>query len=84
MSDMARRGPSKNSQKETLTTRTMIAEINQIKRWLAKRFELRLEGEGLDIKVVGTVPDGEYQIPIGRKPTKMRVVIRYGAIMIDP
>jgi hypothetical protein len=62
----------------------MILEISQIKAYLAKHHGLPLEGTGLNTRVVGEVPDGEHTIPLGYKLTPTRVVIRDGAICIDP
>lgn len=62
----------------------MILEIIQIKRWLSGKFNLRTQGDGMDLRVLDPVPDGEYKIPIGRRLTLTRVVIEGGKILIDP
>jgi hypothetical protein len=54
----------------------MITEIAQIKRFLAKRYGLDLEGDSdLTLRVVGSVPPGEHIIPLGVKKIPHRVTI---------
>lgn len=60
----------------------MILEINQIKRWLARKFKLRTEGRGMDLRVIDSVPDGEYKIRIGVSRTTALVTIKDGGISI--
>jgi len=64
----------------------MITEIAQIKRFLAAKHNLPLENPDNDllVKVVGEVPDGEHMIPLGVTETPTRVVIKDGAIHVDP
>lgn len=61
----------------------MLSEISDIQRFLAKKFNLKLEGEGFNTRVVGTVPDGTYEIPLGRKKNLYSVRIVDGRIFID-
>lgn len=61
----------------------MIFEINQVKRWLAKAHSLPVEGEGTrNLRVLGTMPDGDYVIPIGRPAKNHRVNVRDNRIWI--
>ena len=62
----------------------MIFEINQIKRHLARKLGLRLEGEGtVNLRIPDYVPDGEHVIPLGRHPAvPYRVKIEAGQIWI--
>ncbi len=43
----------------------MLMEIGQIQKWLAKRYNLKVEGSGFHARVVGEVPDCEHLIPVG-------------------
>jgi len=72
----------------------VIYEINQVKRFLAEKFGLKVEGgsdkahrlgwkSDSDLRVVGgTVPDGDYEIPLGEKLVKHKVSIKGGNIWI--
>lgn len=61
----------------------MLYEIGQINRWLAAHHGLPLAGSGLDVRLVGDVPDGEHVIPLGTSETPTRVAVRGGRIWID-
>lgn len=60
----------------------MLYEITQIKRILARRLGLKLEGKGFDTRVVGDVPDGEYRMRIGRSRSMSTVSVKNGFISI--
>jgi hypothetical protein len=54
----------------------MTTEVNQIKRFLAEKHGLKIEGTGENIKLVGTIPDGEHVIPLGASLKPRKVVIK--------
>lgn len=56
----------------------MLYEINQIKAFLAKKFNLPYENG----RVVGQVPDGDYEIPLGVKLTPYKVTLKNDTIHI--
>lgn len=58
----------------------MLYEIDQIKRFLAEKYNLPYTESRID----GVVPDGEHTIPLGASLTPTRVVIRDNRIYIDP
>ena len=71
----------------------MIQELNQIKRFLAEKFNLQIEGSDKaerngwprmsDIRVVGgEVPDGIYEIPIGDPPIAHKITLKDGNVSI--
>lgn len=60
----------------------MLHEISQIQRFIAAKHGLKVEGEGISVRVVGEVPDGDHIIPIGVKETPFHVQIRKGFITI--
>jgi hypothetical protein len=60
----------------------MLYEITQIKKWLIKRFDLKSEGKGFDLRIIDPVPDGIYKIPIGFSNTPLKVQIKGGKITI--
>lgn len=64
----------------------MITEIAQIKRFLAKEYNLPLENGDSDAlcRVVGQVPDCDHIIPLGVSLTPTRVVVKDDRIWIDP
>lgn len=43
----------------------MLMETSQIQKWLSRRYNLKIEGEGFDTRLVGDVPDCEHLIPVG-------------------
>jgi hypothetical protein len=61
----------------------MLLEIEQIKVFLAKQYNLPLEGVPGNSKVVG-VPDCEHMIPIGESLTPVKVRVKDDMIHIDP
>jgi hypothetical protein len=64
----------------------MITEIAQIKRFLAKQYNLRLENENSDwmIRVIDPVPDCEHMVPLGVSLTPTKVRVQGDKIHIDP
>ncbi len=43
----------------------MFEEIAEVKRELAKRFNLPFEGSGPTARVLGVIPDGTYEMKLG-------------------
>jgi hypothetical protein len=64
----------------------MLLEIHQIKRFLAKQYNLPLENadSAALCRVVGKVPDCEHMIPLGVTEVLCRVVVKDDRILIDP
>jgi hypothetical protein len=58
----------------------MNAQIAAIKRFLARRFGLEISGMGDRVKILGTVPDGVYHVPLGGGAT-IRVEIERGKMV---
>lgn len=63
----------------------MLTEINEIKKWLADNLGLRIDGSGMDLRIVGKVPDGKYMIPLGTRKILHPVTIANDRIHVgDP
>lgn len=60
----------------------MILEISQIKRSLARKFNIKTEGKGGDLRLLSNPPDGSYKIRLGVSRKLCDVVILDGKIHI--
>jgi hypothetical protein len=61
-------------------------EKEQVLRWFAREHGIPSLGEGVNFRLVGHPPDGDYTVPVvrGEHTVKVKVRIKKGEVTVDP